>query len=194
MNHVDAMKRAVTLCEWISESPHQRGSVNGLAMQVRHELAGAITQAEKQEPVAVVGDGFQLLWARHDWSRGIKVGDKLYTTPPAAQPAPGAYKDVAGTIPADVGDAVALYMLPSIDDILAAQQGPDRLHLAMMDLARKQADRIAELEQQLAEFVRVGTLYSESWPIVESGWRFALGGQQCTGFAVERAVFVIGST
>jgi len=54
----------------------------------------------------------------------------------------------------------------------------------------------AELEQQLAEFVRVGTLYSESWPIVESGWRFALGDLQCTGFAVERAVFIVakGST
>jgi hypothetical protein len=54
----------------------------------------------------------------------------------------------------------------------------------------------AELEQQLAKFVRVGTLYSESGPIDESGWRFTLGGQQCTGFAVEWAVFIVvkGST
>jgi hypothetical protein len=50
------------------------------------DLREAIAQAEKAEPVALVGAGFQLLWARHDWSTGIKVGDKLYITTPAAQP------------------------------------------------------------------------------------------------------------
>jgi hypothetical protein len=76
----------------------------------------------------------------------------------------------------------------------AAQQEPDRLHLAAMDIARKQADRIAELERQLADqptYERIGTIYSESWPIVECGWRFALSDQQCNGYAVESAVFII---
>jgi len=57
-------------------------------------------------------------------------------------------------------------------------------------------NEIDELAKAEREIERIGTLYSESWPIVESGWRFALGDLQCTGFAVERAVFVIakGST
>jgi hypothetical protein len=38
-------------------------------------------KTEKQEPVAVIGSGFQLLWCRQDWSKGLKVGDCLYTHP-----------------------------------------------------------------------------------------------------------------
>lgn len=34
----DTIARALQLCDWIAESPHQRGSINGLAAQVRHEL------------------------------------------------------------------------------------------------------------------------------------------------------------
>lgn len=37
------------------------------------------------EPVAVIGSNFQLLWCREDWSQGVKVGDKLYTSPQASQ-------------------------------------------------------------------------------------------------------------
>lgn len=42
----------------------------------------------------------------------------------------------------------------------SAQQEPDRLHLAAMDLARTQAQRIAELEQQLAAR---GPLTDDEW-------------------------------
>jgi hypothetical protein len=45
----------------------------------------AIAEAEKQEPVAVIGSGFQLLWCRQDWSKGLKVGDCLYTHPQPKQ-------------------------------------------------------------------------------------------------------------
>ena len=37
----------------------------------------------QQEPVAVIGSNFQLLWCREDWSKGLRVGDFLYTSPPA---------------------------------------------------------------------------------------------------------------
>jgi len=43
------------------------------------ELEAKLAEAEKQEPVAVIGSGFQLLWCRQDWSKGLKVGDCLYT-------------------------------------------------------------------------------------------------------------------
>jgi len=45
-------------------------------------------------PVAVIGSGFQLLYCRaEDWSKGLKVGDFLYTLPPGwvmvpAEPTP----------------------------------------------------------------------------------------------------------
>jgi len=48
----------------------------------------AAPQPAQQEPVAVVGSDFQLLWTRHDWSKGLKVGDLLYT---ALQPVPQQY-------------------------------------------------------------------------------------------------------
>jgi len=41
---------------------------------------------EQGEPVAVIGSGFQLLYCRHDWSNGLKVGNKLYTTPQQRKP------------------------------------------------------------------------------------------------------------
>jgi hypothetical protein len=58
--------------------------------QNRHvnDAITAIKQARSapvQEPVAVIGSGFQLLYCREDWAKGLKIGDKLYTTPPAAQ-------------------------------------------------------------------------------------------------------------
>jgi hypothetical protein len=45
----------------------------------------ALAQPE-QEPVAVIGSDFQLLYCRNDWSKGLKVGDCLYTTPPQRKP------------------------------------------------------------------------------------------------------------
>jgi 3-deoxy-D-manno-octulosonate 8-phosphate phosphatase KdsC-like HAD superfamily phosphatase len=42
--------------------------------------------APVQEPVAVIGSDFQLLYCREDWAKGLKVGDTLcLCTPPAAQ-------------------------------------------------------------------------------------------------------------
>jgi hypothetical protein len=304
MNHVDVMKRALEALEYKARIYREYDPEDGPPEKMTDaiiDLSEAIAHAEKQEPVAVVGDGFQLLWARHDWSRGIKVGDKLYAAPPAAQPVSQSHNDLAykeavslatalfkkhfaheedyasGKIAWGLCDTTA-GVISQIDNMVsglvrpAAQQETDSLHLAAMDLARKQADRIAELEaelfagmfvgmldanastmnyievnfdtphgpivvtvmrpdgktphqlqmdaeqrvsdlesevarfradamneksarqsleQQLAEFVRVGTLYSESGPIDESGWRFTLGGQQCTGFAVEWAVFIV---
>ena len=41
--------------------------------------------APVQEPVAVIGSDFQLLYCREDWAKGLKVGDTLCLyTPPAA--------------------------------------------------------------------------------------------------------------
>lgn len=45
-------------------------------------------QRHEQEPVAVIGGDFQLLYCRNDWSKGLKVGDYLYTTPPQRKPLP----------------------------------------------------------------------------------------------------------
>ena len=33
------------------------------------------------EAVAIIGSGFQLLYCREDWSKGLVVGDKLYLHP-----------------------------------------------------------------------------------------------------------------
>lgn len=49
---------------------------------MREKLA---QQAEAQEPVAVIGDDYQLLWIRRDWSEGLRVGGLLFTRPQPAQ-------------------------------------------------------------------------------------------------------------
>lgn len=54
---------------------------------------------------------------------------------------------------------------------LVTQQTPDALHLAAMDLARKQAQRIAELEQQLSA-------------LVPCGWQFYQDGKWNNGMEV----------
>lgn len=46
----------------------------------------AIPQGNGGEPVAVIGAAYQVLWCRQDWSKGLKVGDKLYA---ATQPVQG---------------------------------------------------------------------------------------------------------
>lgn len=35
------LKSAMQLCQWISESPHHRGSINGMAAQVLHAASAA---------------------------------------------------------------------------------------------------------------------------------------------------------
>ena len=32
------LRQALLLCEWIEESPHVRGSINGLAEQLKHAI------------------------------------------------------------------------------------------------------------------------------------------------------------
>jgi hypothetical protein len=44
---VEAAEKAKQLCDWIAETPHQRGSINGLAAQAGHALHSAI-EAEKK--------------------------------------------------------------------------------------------------------------------------------------------------
>ena len=39
-----AMRKAILLCEWIAETPHQRGSINGQAAQVEYALRTALAQ------------------------------------------------------------------------------------------------------------------------------------------------------
>ncbi len=70
--------------------------------------------ATVQEPVAVIGSDFQLLYCREDWAKGLKVGDTLcLCPPPAAQPAAaiewpktrdvGRYGDMSTSAPLRVG-------------------------------------------------------------------------------------------
>ena len=64
----------------------------------RDTLQARLTALEGQEAVVKIGDVFQLLWCRKDWSKGLKVGDCLY---PAAGAVP-ASAAVAQTEPAIV--------------------------------------------------------------------------------------------
>ena len=45
----NVIARAKQLCEWIGQTPHQRGSINGLATQVRNELT-SLTQRPAAQP------------------------------------------------------------------------------------------------------------------------------------------------
>lgn len=51
-----AINRAIQLCEWIAETPHQRGSINGLAAQVRHELSALQTAAAQPQTSELSAD------------------------------------------------------------------------------------------------------------------------------------------
>ena len=89
---LDALTAAVQLCEWIAETPHQRGSINGKAAQVLYAASEAIAalQAEPQpEPVAqIVGTGGTanmplLQWLSADHSFRAPIGSMLYALPAA---------------------------------------------------------------------------------------------------------------
>ena len=43
-----ALERANLLCKWIEESPHTRGTINGLAAQVLHEITVALAEPEQE--------------------------------------------------------------------------------------------------------------------------------------------------
>lgn len=42
-NTREAIRKAILLCQWIAESPHQRGSINGQAAQVQYALEQALS-------------------------------------------------------------------------------------------------------------------------------------------------------
>jgi hypothetical protein len=66
-----------------------RGDVVEILQPTNYTTPPAAQPAPVQEPVAVIGSGFQLLYCREDWAKGLKIGDTLcLCTPPAAQPAP----------------------------------------------------------------------------------------------------------
>ena len=46
-----AAQQAILLCEWIDKTPHERGSINGMAAQVKHTLEQALAEPEPK-PVA----------------------------------------------------------------------------------------------------------------------------------------------
>ena len=74
-------------CLTAAQEDIQRLSALVRAQQITIDKLEQARSAPVQEPVAVIGSGFQLLYCREDWAKGLKIGDKLYTTPPA-QPAP----------------------------------------------------------------------------------------------------------
>lgn len=45
----EVMQQAQLLCEWIAETPHQRGSINGLAAQVLHSISAALAAPQPAE-------------------------------------------------------------------------------------------------------------------------------------------------
>lgn len=68
----DATKQAIRLCEWIAETPHVRGSINGLAAQVRHALT-ALPAPVSPEPVAH-------LWQHGETGRTrVVMPDQIFT-------------------------------------------------------------------------------------------------------------------
>jgi hypothetical protein len=59
-----------------------------MAQDDMNEVLKQARSAPLQEPVAVIGSDFQLLYCREDWAKGLKVGDALCLCTPAAAPVP----------------------------------------------------------------------------------------------------------
>ncbi len=90
---IEAMKQAMEALEYAMEYNRCDDLLERIkqtelrADKAIASLRQAIEQAEKQEPVAMVGSGHQLLWtgvatyADHARQHGIKVGSLLYTDP-----------------------------------------------------------------------------------------------------------------
>lgn len=51
-----AMRKAILLCEWIAETPHQRGSINGQAAQVEYALRTALEQVQPSVAQSMVDE------------------------------------------------------------------------------------------------------------------------------------------
>lgn len=72
----------MTLAELITDLKAAGANENTIKLALNcYELGKAEAQAE-QEPVAVIGRDWQLLYCRNDWSKGLRVGDCLYKSPP----------------------------------------------------------------------------------------------------------------
>ena len=96
-----AMRKAILLCEWIAETPHQRGSINGQAAQVEYALRTALAQqGEQAKPAAYITDTWQgpMVWTPEMYNDACTYCDDgefpvpLYT----AAPAPQAHPEVDG--------------------------------------------------------------------------------------------------
>ena len=92
-----AMRKAILLCEWIAETPHQRGSINGQAAQVEYALRTALAQqGEQAKPAAYITPTEQgpMVWTPEMYDEACTYCDDgefpvpLYTVEPAPQAQP----------------------------------------------------------------------------------------------------------
>ena len=79
------IQQAVLLCQWIAESPHRRGSINGQAAQVGYALSQAL--AAQPQPVGA-GDGNTFVVTGY-------VNPAPYAAPPLA-PSPSVQVTIGG--------------------------------------------------------------------------------------------------
>ena len=83
-----AMRKAILLCEWIAETPHQRGSINGQAAQVEYALRTALAQQGEQQPVA---------W--YEYNQDLDAWFLAYGHNPKAKTRPLVFGDTAAPAP-----------------------------------------------------------------------------------------------
>ena len=96
MSDTKTLREALLLCQWIAETPHQRGSINGHAAQVAYAINSALAAQAQAEPVLYIGRmdfnhlrerGQQTLTAYTSPLDPDSNEVALYTAPqPAAQP------------------------------------------------------------------------------------------------------------
>lgn len=67
-----------------------------------------------------------------------------------------------------------------------------RQHALNEKAARQAIEQQLAALQPTATYQRIGTLYSNSWPMAASGWGFVPSGMKCcmAGYIIEKAVFV----
>ena len=164
---------AITALREALETPENQLDDINVADMVDPEPAQQVTQPKHKYSVNLPDHDdrkVKLSWWEHEESNGV-VHHRLYIAVTEAQPArqePSGYECYAAirdggsnaaedeyfaSRPAHDHDVSRTLFRHGFDrgyDRASAQQSPDALHLAAMDLARKQAQRIAELEQQLA--------------------------------------------
>lgn len=130
MNHVEVMKQALDALEYAHATcPYERARQD----RATADLRKAIAQAEKAEPAA--------------WAISYDGGKTPYSLWEGGD---GALLDLE--IKRMGGSAQKMALYTASPAAQPSQQEPDRLHLAAMDLARKQAGRINELEAEVERF------------------------------------------